>query len=122
MSDVFKLNITGLDEVMSNLKDFPRKLKAALALDAQNISADMEEWAKANTPWTDQTGMARKYLQSHISWNNTDTLLVTLSHHVEYGVYLELANECKYAILEKALREYAPQFMEGWKEIIGGVL
>lgn len=118
MSDGFKLDITGIDEVMGNLKDFPRKLKAALVLDAQNIAAEMEIWAKENKPWENQTGDAVKFLKSHVKWTNTSTLMVALSHHVEYGVYLELANECKYAILEEAMRKYTPQFMEGWKKVI----
>lgn len=157
MSDVFKMDITGIEEVSNNLKAFPRRLKAALALDALKIAKEMEAWAK-NPPypeapkheltekdlikiktlakrgklkrnsgsnsgggpykWRDQTGDARKFLKAHVKWTNTNTLMVSLSHHVEYGIYLELANEGKYAILEEAIRKYAPQFMEGWKKII----
>lgn len=118
MSDVFKIDITGIEEVSNNLKAFPRRLKAALALDAQNIANDMEAWAKENKPWENRTGDAVKFLKAHVKWTNTNTLMVSLSHHVEYGVYLELANECKYAILEEAVRKYTPQFMDSWKKII----
>ncbi|MHC1681390.1 MAG: hypothetical protein AB6733_00255 [Clostridiaceae bacterium] len=118
MSDGISIDMKGLDEVLRNLKEFTPKLKAALALDAQNIIAEMEEWAKNNAIWTDRTAHARQFLKSTVKWNNSDELMVALSHQVDYGVYLELCNEGKYAILENAIQQYAPQFIEGWKQII----
>ena len=35
-------DINGIDEVIKNLKNFVPRLKAALALDAENIAANME--------------------------------------------------------------------------------
>lgn len=118
MADGCKIDMQGLDVVLKNLKEVTPKLKAALALDAQNIAAKMEAWAKQNVAWTDQTAHARLFLKSTVKWTNTNTLMVALSHNVEYGVYLELCNEGKYAILEKAIQEFAPKFIEGWKKII----
>ncbi|AUN10679.1 hypothetical protein [Clostridium botulinum] len=118
MSDGCKLEMHGLDEAMKRLKEFTPKLKAALALDAQNIAMQMEKWAKENVVWTDRTAHARLFLTSTVKWTNTNTLMVALSHQVDYGIYLELCNEGKYAILERAIQEFAPQFMEGWKKIV----
>lgn len=78
----------------------------------------MEKWAKENVVWTDRTAHARLFITSTVKWTNTNTLMVALSHQVDYGVYLELCNEGKYAILERAIQEFAPQFMEGWKKIV----
>ena len=121
MSDGCKIDMQGLDEAMKRLKEFTPKLKAALALDAQNIALQMEKWAKNNVPWTDRTTHARLFLRSTVKWTNTNTLMVLLSHQVDYGVYLELCNEGKYAILERAIAEFAPQFIEGWKKIVQSV-
>lgn len=118
MADGCSLKLEGIEQVMKNLQEFPRKLKATLALDAQNIATEMEAWAKNNANWEDQTSHARQFLKSTVKWKNTNTLMVALSQHVEYGVYLELANEGKYAILEKAIAEFAPKFQESWKKII----
>ncbi|NFD94661.1 hypothetical protein [Clostridium sporogenes] len=118
MADGCKLEMQGLDEAMKKLKEFTPKLKAALALDAQNIAMNMEKWAKENVIWTDRTAHARLFLTSTVKWTNTNTLMVALSHQVDYGVYLELCNEGKYAILERAIQEFTPQFMEGWKKIV----
>ncbi len=46
MADGCKLEMHGLDEAMEKLKEFTPKLKAALALDAQNIAAEMENGLK----------------------------------------------------------------------------
>ena len=118
MADGCKIEMNGLDTVMKNLKEFAPRLKATLLLDAQNIATEMERWAKENAQWTDQTTHARLFLNSKVRWINTNTLMVSLSHTVEYGIYLELANEGKYAILERAIQEFAPKFIEGWKEAI----
>lgn len=110
-------DLNGIDEVIKNLKNFVPRLKAALALDAENIAANMEAWAKNNAPWTDQTGDARDFIKQTVKWTNADILMVSLSHNVNYGIYLELCNEGKYAILEKAIAEFGPKFMEGWQDV-----
>ena len=110
-------DLNGIDEVIKNLKNFVPRLKAALALDAENIAANMEAWAKNNAPWTDKTGDARDFIKQTVKWTNADILMVSLSHNVNYGIYLELCNEGKYAILEKAMAEFGPKFMEGWQGV-----
>lgn len=122
MSDGLKIDTKGFDEVIKNLKEITPKLKRALYLDAQNISSKMEAWAKNNAVWTDQTSHARQFLRATVSWKNSDELMVSISHHVDYGVFLELCNEGKYAILEKSIAEFAPEFLKGWKEIVGGII
>ncbi|WP_238884522.1 hypothetical protein [Clostridium sp. YIM B02551] len=123
MSDGLKIDMQGLDKAMKNLSEFTPKLKAALLLDAQNIAYSMEKWAKekGNAIWEDRTGHARLFLGATVKWKNVDELMVSLSHYVDYGVYLELCNEGKYAVLEKAIQEFAPQFLEGWKKIISSI-
>ncbi|MBU3195648.1 hypothetical protein KPL26_03085 [Clostridium algidicarnis] len=121
MSDGCKIDMKGLEENMKKLKQFTPKLKAALALDAQNIALQMEKWAKENVVWTDRTAHARLFLRSTVTWKNSNELMIAISHHVDYGVYLELCNEGKYAILEKAIQEYVPQFQKGWKKIVQSV-
>ena len=112
------IDMQGLDVVMRNLESFPKKLKAALAMDSQNIAYSMEAWAKSNAPWTDRTGHARQFLRSTVKWQNSDTLMISLSHHANYGIYLELCNAGRYAILEKAIAQYAPQFINSWKSVM----
>lgn len=118
MSDGISIDVDSINQVLSNLEAFNDRLRAALVLDAQNIAREMERWTKENAKWEDRTSNARQFLKSHVKWVHTDELIVSMIHHVEYGVYLELANERKYAILEEAIHKYAPEFIEGWKQII----
>ncbi|CAM3004691.1 hypothetical protein HAHI6034_10885 [Hathewaya histolytica] len=124
MSDGCKIETKGIEEAIGNLKRFTSKLRAALFLDAQNIAANMERWAKANAKWIDRTSDARQFLKATVQWKNSNELMIAMSHHVDYGVYLELCNEGRYAILEQAIQEFAPEFKKGWKQIVqsaGGI-
>lgn len=107
-------------QVLKNLRRFDDRLRVALALDAQNIAIQMENWAKENANWEDRTGDARKYLKSHVKWEHVNELVVAIAHHKEYGVFLELANERKNAILEEAISQYSKEFTNGWKQIVSG--
>lgn len=119
--DSFKINLSGFDEVINNLSNIPKKLKVALLLDSKNVASQMEAWAKTNAPWEDQTGDARKLMKAHVKWEGPNLLSIKMSHHVNYGVYLELCNEGKYAVLEKAINEFVPEFQEGWKDILSRI-
>lgn len=119
--DSFKINLTGFDEITKNLSNIPKKLRAALLLDSKNVSKKMERWAKANASWEDQTGDARKFMEAHVKWEGPNLLSIKMSHYVDYGVYLELCNEGKYAVLEKSINEFVPEFQIGWKDILSKI-
>lgn len=91
---------TELIDGLSNVKQ--RALKAILAL-ADIGAKKVENYAKEHRPWTDRTGDARRRLTAK-SYREENLLIIELAHGVPYGVYLELANAGKYAIIEEALR------------------
>ena len=119
--DSFKITIENLDKLENDLINLVKKLKIALELDSKNIAATMEQYAKNNARWTDRTGHARQFIRSNVEWQNTNKLLISISHHVDYGIWLELANEGKYAILEEALNKHLPDFREGWIQILSSL-
>lgn len=85
-------------QVMNKMQRFQSKFDAAVTLLCENGSQKMEKYAKENRPWKDRTGSARQRLKG--SWNKTnDGYVVKIAHGVNYGVWLEFANERKYAIL-----------------------
>ncbi|OJF16986.1 MAG: hypothetical protein A6D91_04700 [Bacillaceae bacterium G1] len=73
--------------------------KAMLPLLLWNWAQKLEGYAKPHAPWTDRTGHARQSLHGGVEQRQEGTLVLYLSHGVEYGIYLELANGGKYAIL-----------------------
>jgi hypothetical protein len=88
-------------------------------------AAEAEQMAKADAPWEDRTGTARRLLKGVVIDGKTDTVLdiegddgkggfknvgtvtvaaensigFALAHRVEYGAYLETANDGRYAVL-----------------------
>ena len=79
---------------------------------AQVFAARIEAQAKAGAIWTDRTGNARQGLTARAFKEATAVTLV-LFHAMEYGIWLEVANAGKYAIILKTLESnYGPYMQE----------
>lgn len=81
---------------------------------ADRNSKKIEAWMRANAPWTDRTGDARKELRAEVIDITGKAALILLRHGVDYGLWLEVANAGKYAILGRALDTWAPII---WRDI-----
>lgn len=123
MSDGLEFTIDNrtVAEVTANIKKFDEKMRAGLLLITKQVAKNMQEWAKNNAKWTDQTGNARKGLTASAEWENYIELVVKMSHKVDYGIWLELAHEKKYSILQPAIEKYKNEFISEWEKIINGV-
>lgn len=84
----------------------------------QNIANAMEEGkaqveshAQANAPWSDITGRARQGLKADISIEGGEVVL-TLSHSVDYGYWLELIQQGKFAIIMPTLEALGPEILK----------
>ena len=96
---------------------------ASMALDdeaqaqLEEVAYDIEQAAKSNAPWQDQTGQARQMLYTEISSEGA-VVVVTLAHGVDYGYWLETIQSGAYAIIMPTLEEYADQVAEA----VGGMV
>jgi len=79
-------------------REFIERKKAGLYALLQNWAGQLEGYAKVHAPWTDRTGHARQGLHGGVDIRG-EQLVLYLSHGVEYGIWLELKNEGKYAIV-----------------------
>lgn len=68
----------------------------------------IEEAAKANAPWDDRTGMAREGLFTNVYSEGTEIIL-ELCHTVDYGLWLEVIQNGRFAIIMPTLEAYASQ-------------
>lgn len=89
---------------------------AAAGALANAFAPQLESHAKANAPWTDRTGNARQSLFAVVDVQ-TNKVILYLSHGMEYGVFLELCNAGKYAIVMKTLETYYPQIAQAMKDL-----
>ena len=111
----FKFDATNL---MKGLSEREIKTKAALGLYGNTVSKKMEAYAKSNRPWIDRTGKARQTLHTESPKWIGNTLRLTLSHGVDYGVYLEFCNEKRYSVIAPTINYIAPKAIKGLKNII----
>lgn len=77
----------------------------------------MEQYAKANAPWTDRTGDAREYLSATVEETGPIGTIV-LSHGVPYGIWLEVANGGRFAIIAPTIDVFGPQVMRSLQNMI----
>jgi len=116
-----------------------RLKERAYKIISEDFAVKAEKMAKANAPWEDRTRDARKLLKG-IPYNREDvnidiekkdgdkrmysrTLTLDrknsvgfiLSHRVEYGKYLEIANSNQYAILKPTIEALRADFFETLK-------
>ncbi len=68
----------------------------------------VENWMKANAKWTDRTGNARQTLWSDVDDVTNQMVRIIFSHGMYYGIFLEVNNAGRFAIIDPALDHFAP--------------
>jgi hypothetical protein len=86
---------------------------------AQQNASEMEAWAKANAPWQDRTGAARSGLHAEVVGDGGIGTIV-LSHGVDYGLWLEIANGGAYAIIAQAIDVFGAKLMDDLQRLLAG--
>ena len=111
--------MAGSAEVNRNMRMAAERQKAALYALSQRYAAQMEAHAKVNARWQDRTSLARKGLFGY-SMSRDQSLITRIAHTMDYGVYLELANQGRYAILMPTVRRYVAEFLEDAQKVVSG--
>lgn len=106
--DGLRFDISHLNKSMGSL---PPKLTSAILIYMNTKSTKIQARMKTGRPWTDRTGMAKMMLSAKVEHPNEFTYRIVLAHGVDYGIWLELANEKKYAILMPTINEEGPKMV-----------
>jgi hypothetical protein len=107
-------------DLLLGLDNFERKAKAAMLMLADTGASKMQGYAQENAPWTDRTGAARQRLNG--STEETDeSILIIIAHGVEYGIFLELCNEKRFAIVPKTLSSVSPEIIKSFERLISKI-
>ena len=102
----FKFDTSKLEK---GLKAFESKAMAAIEMKVSTqYVPKLRESAQLNARWENRTGEARRRLNSSYETVSNGFNLV-LAHGVDYGIWLELANEKRYAIIMDTI-EYVGTF------------
>lgn len=97
---------TGGPAMLANLQEYERRVKRALHDTAEYFAPIIESYAKDNAPWTDRTGNARQGLTGSVQDISETVVHLYLSHKMDYGVFLELKNSGRYAIILPTLETH----------------
>lgn len=110
MSKSFTIELSALDH---NLKNFDTRARRAIDASMKYQAGKSETWMRTNAQWTDRTTNARNGLFAlPIDDIGRDVWLLVLSHSVSYGIWLEVANSGKYAIVRPAFLRANRELMQ----------
>lgn len=110
--------MSGLNIVLGNLAKWAIEKKAGCEAVSRVIASNATNYAKKNKRWKDQTGNARAGLHGGSFWESPTILKAFVAHSMEYGIYLELAHDRKYQILEESIK----QFQDSWYNSIKRIM
>ncbi len=96
----------GIEAVSENIERAVSAMKSSSITGAQRVAREMEEYAKTNAPWEDQTGNARRTLKAVVVPAANSTTIY-LGYNVFYGIYLEFANGGRFAIIQPTMAAFA---------------
>jgi len=111
--------MSGLPIVLGNLNKWAVEKKVGLEGLGRVASTNMTNYARQNKRWQDRTGNARAGLHGDSFWQNPFMLIIFIAHAMEYGIFLELAHDGKYSILEETANKYSKEVHENAKRIMG---
>lgn len=103
--------------LLNGLSEFSTKADAAMWMYVQTGATKMQNYTKKNRPWTDRTGAARQRLTG-TPMTIPSGYRIRLAHGVDYGVYLELAHEKKYAIINPTIQSEGPEIVKGFQNLM----
>lgn len=106
------------EEFVSNCERYRNKFQVAVITVCEVAATKMEEYAKTHAIWTDRTGNARQTLKGEAAWVSADQIIIAVSHHMDYGFWLELAHGRKYKILEQAVEDNVEELFRALRRLL----
>lgn len=110
----FKFDFTDLLNGLAKCED---KAGPAMLMYAENGALKLQNSARKNAPWTDRTGHARQRLTC-ITKVVDSGFQEELSHGVDYGIWLELAHEKRFAIIDPTIKKEGPAIIAGFNRLL----
>lgn len=112
--------MAGLEgDLLKNLETMSKRAPVAVKMYANTAAKKLEKDAKQRAPWTDRTGQARQRLTAFVTELNPGICVITVAHGVDYGIWLELAHEKRFATIMPTIQRDSPEIMRGFKVLIG---
>jgi hypothetical protein len=104
----FSWQVTPTQAFVPGVTAYVEAIRRGVRAIADRYAPEIEAWMKANAVWEDKTGNARQTLNADAENVTLDMVQIILAHGVDYGIYLELANAGRFAIIGPALDHFGP--------------
>lgn len=92
--------IVGTAQIIQNMRNFGKAKIDKIKLIMDYSMTEAEGTAKRQAPWTDRTGNARASIYGTIDDSNRKDIIGYLGIQVDYGLFLETANDKRFAIIK----------------------
>lgn len=117
--------MTGITDLLKNIRSIYNRKEAALyalALNFAAIALNYFRQVQSSTPgtkgafWTNRTGQAAARVFSNAELTR-DFISWYMAHGVQYGVYLELANDRKHEAIRPIIQRYVGRFLQDAQKV-----
>lgn len=112
-----KFRVNTLEAGIANFYFETRKEMEDRAVDFAN---ELRDYAQQNAPWSDRTGDARSGLDSLVEADD-DQLQVSLFHGVDYGIWLEIRWNGRYAIIIPTIEAKGSELLQKWEGMLSEI-
>ena len=107
--DKMDIQWQGVDDMIERLRQLENKVLWAVKQVALYWGPVMEEYAKKNAKWDDQTGNARASIHWNVDEISSEIVRLYISGGVDYFIYLETAFAGRYSILYPTIQHHLPK-------------
>lgn len=107
-------------DLRRNVRKLPSDVDRKVADVVDYNGAYAETYIKTKAPWTDRTSAARSGLTA-ISSGSGGSYEILMAYSVTYGIWLEIANDRRYAIITPAMRIVGQKLMSDLNGLLGSL-
>lgn len=104
-------------DMLSKISAAATKSETAIAMYAENGALVLQNYAREHRPWTDRTGHARQRLTGSVA-RVSEGYQIILAHGVDYGIWLELAHEKRFAIIMPTIQAKSQEILSGYNRLL----
>lgn len=104
-------------DMLRRIAEVSSRSEAAIDMFAKNAALTLQNYAREHRPWTDRTGHARQRLTGSAEVVDNGYRIV-LAHGVDYGIWLELAHEKRFAIIQPTIQTKGPQIISSFNRLL----
>lgn len=107
------------DTIGRAIGNYANKAGAIILLYAGTKAKQMQSYMQVRRRWMDRTGEAKRRLSARVSQPDSNTVRITCSHGVPYGIWLELAHNRRFSIIRETINQFSFQLLDGLNTIFG---